>query len=79
MLLLLLLLRGARYTGEFVRGKKTGNGSVVFSDGRTYEGEWKNDEVGCRRRRHHSFFRVELSRFGSAALWRGRHAVYERR
>uniref|UniRef100_A0A2K6V6A7 Radial spoke head 1 homolog n=1 Tax=Saimiri boliviensis boliviensis TaxID=39432 RepID=A0A2K6V6A7_SAIBB len=34
---------GARYTGEYVRNKKHGQGTFIYPDGSRYEGEWAND------------------------------------
>ena len=33
---------GARYEGAFKKGKPDGKGSLFFSDGREYNGDWKN-------------------------------------
>ncbi len=33
---------GAKFSGHFANGKINGYGRLVFSDGRVYEGEWKN-------------------------------------
>ncbi len=33
---------GAKFSGHFSKGKINGYGRLVFSDGRIYEGEWKN-------------------------------------
>uniref|UniRef100_A0A2K5EQN2 Radial spoke head 1 homolog n=1 Tax=Aotus nancymaae TaxID=37293 RepID=A0A2K5EQN2_AOTNA len=35
---------GARYTGEYVRNKKHGQGTFIYPDGSRYEGEWANDQ-----------------------------------
>lgn len=32
------------YRGGFVNGKKHGRGIITFSDGSSYEGEWKEDQ-----------------------------------
>ena len=32
-----------KYTGDYVEGKKHGNGKTWGADGAIYEGEWKND------------------------------------
>ena len=31
--------------GEWVNGKKEGNGSYKFPNGDLYEGGWKNDQI----------------------------------
>ena len=31
-----------KYEGDFKNGKRHGNGTYTFSDGKIYEGEWKN-------------------------------------
>uniref|UniRef100_A0A2R8NB87 Radial spoke head 1 homolog n=1 Tax=Callithrix jacchus TaxID=9483 RepID=A0A2R8NB87_CALJA len=35
---------GARYTGEYVRNKKHGQGTFIYPDGSRYEGEWADDQ-----------------------------------
>ena len=34
---------GDIFEGEYIKGKKTGKGKIVFSDGSCYEGQWKDD------------------------------------
>ena len=33
------------YTGEHLNGKADGQGTVMFSDGRTYQGCWRNGKI----------------------------------
>lgn len=33
------------YIGQYVRGKRNGNGVYYFPDGSRYEGEWANDAM----------------------------------
>ena len=36
--------KGDKYVGEFKDGKKHGQGTYFFADGRVWEGQWKDDE-----------------------------------
>jgi len=36
------LLRGSRFAGNWVHGKRDGQGFMAYADGCTYEGEYKN-------------------------------------
>ncbi|KPA80549.1 hypothetical protein ABB37_04755 [Leptomonas pyrrhocoris] len=36
---------GYEYTGDFVEGQRCGRGRCSFANGRTFDGEWKGDEM----------------------------------
>lgn len=39
------LIEKARYEGNYVNGKKSGVGRIVYPNGDSYEGEWLEDKV----------------------------------
>ena len=36
--------KGEYYVGQLYRGKREGYGKLIYGDGSSYEGEWKNNE-----------------------------------
>ena len=41
---MLFLRAGSYYDGNWVNGKRHGNGKMFFSDKSVYDGEWENDK-----------------------------------
>ena len=37
-------INGEIYQGMFVKDEKSGFGTITFSDGKEYSGEWKNNQ-----------------------------------
>ena len=43
-----------RYEGDYVNGKREGNGKYIFEDGTYYIGEWKNGLFNEKRKEYYS-------------------------
>ena len=60
-----LYVNGAKYVGEFKKGKRHGFGKYVYANGNYYVGEWKNDE-----RSGDGFFENRETAFKYVGKWR---------
>lgn len=42
---ILISSTGERYEGQMRNGKKNGEGTFYYADGRVFKGKWENDQI----------------------------------
>ena len=49
-----ILPNGAKYTGQWLNGKRDGKGIQIWMDGSRYEGEWAGDRANGNGKLYHA-------------------------